>query len=454
MMNQLGRVLTVVLLCCWCSAVAAVQRIDSVRMSQSPDSTRIVFDLQKPIEHTVTKLGNPDRILMILSDVDLQFDVEGLDVTRTPIKGIRTGKHEGGYTHVVFDLDRAQRLKTTMIPPAADAGWRLVVDLYDDLDIDTPAETAAQTNTSSSPLGQTIASGRPMVIALDAGHGGQDPGAIGPSGTREKDVVLQIAKRIASNINKEPGMRAVLVRDGDYYVPLAERRGIASEKHGADVFLSIHADAFTDSRAHGASIFALSLHGSTSAKASFLARIANDSDRVAGVYSEERNNGSLLNVIADMTTSGSLIQSMTAGKMILEELSHTTKLHGDRLKVEQAGFAVLKEPSMMSLLLETGFISNRQEEKNLRSSAHQEKMAQAVVRGLHRYFEMHPQPGTYYAMLRSRGGVGVATHKINSGETLSSIARRYQVTENSLRQHNNIRGDKIRAGQVLKIPPG
>lgn len=452
MMNQLGRLLTIVLLCFFCSAVAAVQRIDSVRMSHSPDATRLVFDLQKRLEYKVIKLENPIRIVVDMASTDLQFDFAGLNLTPTPINQIRTGKQSDNSARVVFELERAQRLRTMIMEPSGEGGWRLVVDLYDDLDPEAPVIVQAKKNLPKSPLGQTLPDGRPMVIALDPGHGGQDPGAIGPSGTREKDVVLEIAKRLAKHINQESGMRAVLIRTGDYYVPLVDRRRIASEKHGADVFLSIHADAFTDPRAHGASIFALSTHGSTSAKASYLARIANDSDRVAGVFSEERNNDSLLDVIADLTTTGALTQSMTAGGIILEELSHVTKLHGNRLKVEQAGFAVLKEPKMMSLLLETGFISNRQEEKKLRSSAHQEKMAQAVVRGLNRYFEMHPQPETYYAMLRRRGGSSASTHRISSGETLSSIARRYQVTENALRQHNNISGDKIRTGQTLKIP--
>ena len=449
MIKQAVQVL-VWLLCCWCSAVVATQRIDSVRMSHSPDATRLVFDLQQPVQHSVIKLANPDRVVVDMTAVALDFDFSALDFAATPITGIRTGKGENS-VRVVLDLKKAQRPRTMMLAPNESGGWRLVVDLFNDLDPEEPTNRAA---TPAVPLPQTPASGRKMVVALDPGHGGQDPGAIGPSGTREKDVVLQIARRLADHINREPGMRAVLVRTGDYYVPLAERRRIASEKHGADVFLSIHADAFTDSRAHGASVFALSHRGSTSARASYLARIANDSDRVAGVYQEERENSSLLNVIADMTTSGALIQSMVLGRMILEEMGQVTKLHGDRTRVEQAGFAVLKEPSMMSLLVETGFISNRNEEKNLRSSAHQEKMSKAIVRGLNRYFEMHPQPETWYAMMRQRGGVRPSTHQIASGETLSSIARRYSVSEAELRRHNNLRGDTIRAGQVLKIPPG
>jgi N-acetylmuramoyl-L-alanine amidase len=451
MMNWLLRML-IVLACCAGSVATATQQINSVRMSKSPDATRIVFDLQGPLQHTVNKLGNPDRIVVDLNGAVLNFDFSKLDLSNSPIREIRTGQHAADKVRVVLDLTSAQRPKSSMLAPGEGSGWRLVIDLLADLD---PDDLPGVVSTAPRPpLGETRATARPMVIALDPGHGGQDPGAIGPSGTREKDIVLQISKRLADHINRQPGMRAVLVRTGDYYVPLADRRRIAADRFNADVFLSIHADAFTDARAHGASVFALSHRGSTSARAGYLARIANDSDKVAGVYREERDNNTLLNVIADMTTSGSLTQSMVLGRMILEEMGQVVKLHGDRRRVEQAGFSVLKEPSMVSLLVETGFISNREEEKNLRSSAHQEKMVKAIVGGLHKYFEMHPQPETYYALLRSRGGVRPATHQIASGETLSSIARRYDVTENSLREHNNLRGDRIRAGQVLRIPPG
>jgi N-acetylmuramoyl-L-alanine amidase len=462
MMNRVGRWL-LVMLCCVGSAVSASQRIESVRMNNAPDSTRIVFDLPAQLEHRVDKLANPDRIVLDVHGATLGFDLAQLDLSNTAIREIRTGQHEGRL-RVVLDMHKAKRPRTLMLAPDAPNGWRLVLDLFDDLDVDEPVSRPATTANAAparpaaaptpAPVAQTRPSGRQMVIALDPGHGGQDPGAIGPSGTREKDVVLQIARRLATLIDREPGMRAVLVRTGDYYVPLADRRRIAADRHRADVFISIHADAFTDARAHGASVFALSHRGATSARAEYLARVANDSDRVAGVFQEERSNNSLLTVLADMTTSGSLHHSMVLGRMILEELGQVTKLHGDRRQVEQAGFAVLREPGMVSLLLETGFISNRQEERNLRDGNHQERIARAVVKGLHSYFEMHPAPDTWYAERRRHSPVRPATHQIARGETLSSIARRYSITEAELRNHNNLRGDTIRAGQVLKIPPG
>lgn len=446
------RLLAVVI---WCGADVALasQSIDSIRMSRSEERTRVVFDLQGPAEHKIDKLSNPDRLVVDISAARLGFDINQLDFSNSPVKAVRTGQHGSDMLRVVFDLAQPIRASSQLLMPDPPSGWRLLVDLIPSGDVDTKAPPP---KTASVPSGikQTSASGRKMVVALDPGHGGQDPGAIGPSGTREKDIVLQIAQRIATLIDREPGMRAVLVRTGDYYVPLADRRSIAAERHRADVFLSIHADAFTDSRAHGASVFALSNRGATSARASYLARIANDSDRVAGVYQEERENSALLTVLADMTTSGSMTHSLILGRMILEEMGQVTKLHGNRRQVEQAGFAVLRESSMVSLLVETGFISNPQEERNLRSTAHQEKVARAVVAGLRAYFESHPQPETWYAQNRRNSPSRPATHKIARGETLSAIARRYAVSEAALRSHNDLRGDTIRAGQVLKIPPG
>jgi len=431
----------------------ASQNIDSVRMNRSEERTRVVFDLQGPAEHKIDKLSNPDRLVVDISAAQLGFDINQLDFSNTPVKAVRTGQHGSDLLRVVFDLAQPIRASSQLLMPDPPSGWRLLVDLIPAGDAGTgtpPAKAAAV----PSMIKQTPASGRKMVVALDPGHGGQDPGAIGPSGTREKDVVLQIARRIAALIDREPGMRAVLIRTGDYYVPLADRRGIAAERHRADVFLSIHADAFTDSRAHGASVFALSNRGATSARASYLAKMANDSDRVAGVYQEERENSALLSVLADMTTTGSMTHSLVLGRMILEEMGQVTKLHGDRRQVEQAGFAVLREPSMVSLLVETGFISNRQEERNLRDAGHQEKVARAVVGGLRSYFESHPQPETWYAQNRRNSPSRPSTHEISRGETLSAIARRYSVSEAALRSHNGLRGDTIRIGQVLKIPPG
>lgn len=291
-----------------------------------------------------------------------------------------------------------------------------------------------------------------MVVAIDAGHGGEDPGALGPTGLREKDVVLQIAKRLHDLLKKEPGITPVLVRDGDYYVPLAERRRIAAEDHDADLFLSIHADAFTDARAYGASVFRLSQNGASSATAQHLAKIENNSDRIAGIYEEEKDNSGLLGVLADLRMRGVLTHSAVLGKHLLSELGHITPLHGGRRTVEEANFAVLREPKMVSVLVETGFISNREEERKLRSAAHQDKLARALRNGIYQYFKDNPTPDTWFdAQRRENGGTRI-THKIQSGETLSYIAQQYSISEARLREVNQLSGDMIRVGQTLQIP--
>ncbi|AJD49566.1 N-acetylmuramoyl-L-alanine amidase domain-containing protein [Isoalcanivorax pacificus W11-5] len=435
--------LAVLLTLCAAPFAQASQVIESVRLHRAPDHTRIVFDLKEPVEHRVDRLGNPERLVIDLDDTQLDFNMNSLDLSGGPISGVRVGRHANDMTRVVLDLNSAVRPRTNLLKPIEPHGWRLVVDLFD---------SEPEPVRSMEQIVEQQAGPRSMIVAIDAGHGGEDPGAIGPSGVYEKTIVLQIAKRLERLLKDAPGIEPVMIRDGDYYVPLAERRRIAAEQHGADVFISLHADAFTDSRAHGASVFALSNHGATSARAGYLARMANDSDRVAGVYEEEKDNNGLLGVLADMTMSGSMAHSLFMGREMLDELGGITKLHGDRRTVEQANFAVLREPSMVSVLVETGFISNREEERKLRSAEHQEKVARAILNGVRRYFEHHPAPGSWFAEQRRRGGSSVASHRIQPGETLSAIARRYSVSEDALRSANSLNGDLIRVGQVLTIP--
>ncbi|MCH8544109.1 MAG: N-acetylmuramoyl-L-alanine amidase [Alcanivorax sp.] len=426
---------------CWFE-FASAQTIDSVRLHRAPDHTRIVFDLKGPLEHKVDRLSGPDRIVIDLSGAELGFDMNSLSLARSPINGIRVGKHEA-MTRVVLDMNDAVRPRTNLLKPIEPHGWRLVVDLFD---------SDPEPVRSMEKVVEQQAGPRPMIVALDPGHGGEDPGAIGPGGVQEKKVVLEIARRIYRLMDAEPGIQPVLVRDGDYYVPLAERRRIAAEQHGADVFISIHADAFTDPRANGASVFSLSNRGATSARAAYLARMANDSDRVAGVYEEEKDNSGLMGVLADMTLSGSMSHSLYLGKEMIEEMGSFTRLHGNRRQVEQANFAVLREPSMVSVLVETGFISNPEEARKLQTAEHQDKIARAVLNGVRRYFEHHPAPGSWFAEQRRNGGGTVASHRIQPGETLSAIARRYSVSESALREANSLRGDLIRVGQELRIP--
>lgn len=422
----------------------AVQQVDSVRLHRAPDHTRIVFDLDENVEHKVFVLTNPDRVVLDLTDVELSYDLQKLALKDTPIKGLRVGHHEANRVRVVFDLSESIKPRTNVLKPVEPHGWRLVLDLFDQEPKAIKPQPSTPTLSTKGP--------RRMVVAIDAGHGGEDPGALGPTGLREKDVVLQIAKRLHDLLKKEPGITPVLVRDGDYYVPLAERRRIAAEDHDADLFLSIHADAFTDARAYGASVFRLSQNGASSATAQHLAKIENNSDRIAGIYEEEKDNSGLLGVLADLRMRGVLTHSAVLGKHLLSELGHITPLHGGRRTVEEANFAVLREPKMVSVLVETGFISNREEERKLRSAAHQDKLARALRNGIYQYFKDNPTPDTWFdAQRRENGGTRI-THKIQSGETLSYIAQQYSISEARLREVNQLSGDMIRVGQTLQIP--
>ncbi|MDX1802689.1 MAG: N-acetylmuramoyl-L-alanine amidase [Alcanivorax sp.] len=435
--------LLAILTLCWSGLALAQVSITSVRLHRAPDYTRIVFDLPSPVEHQIDKLANPNRIVVDLMGADLNFDINSLDLSDSPIADIRVGKHSDK-TRVVFDMKAAVRPRTNLLKPIDPHGWRLVVDLFDKAKADEPVKSASQ------PTPQPQASGdRDMIVAVDAGHGGEDPGAHGLGGTLEKNVTLQIAKRLADKINAASGMKAFLVRKGDYYVPLAERRTIARGKYHADVFISIHADAFTDHSAHGASVFALSNRGATSAKARYLAKMANESDKVAGVYEDEKDDSNLLSVLADLQVTGSVSHSLYLGRQVLNQLDDVTRLHGGRHRVEQAGFAVLKEPKMVSILVETGFISNRAEEKKLRSAHHQDEIAGAVLKGVQAYFRTHPTPGSWFAAQRRARG---DQYRIQPGDTLSEIANEYSVSEQAIRTANDLQGDRIMVGQVLKIP--
>lgn len=421
----------------------AAQQVDSVRMHRAPDHTRIVFDLDENVEHKVFLLADPPRVVLDLTDVDLRYDVQQLAFKDTPIRGVRVGRHEANRLRLVFDLSTTVKPRTNVLKPVAPHGWRLVLDLFDEEMIAAAPKLVAPASKKGP---------RRMVVAIDAGHGGEDPGALGPTGLREKDVVLQIAKRLYALLKKEPGITPVLVRDADYYVPLAERRRIAAEDHDADLFLSIHADAFTDARAYGASVFRLSQNGASSATAQHLAKIENNSDRIAGIYEEEKDNSGLLGVLADLRMRGVLTHSAVLGKHLLNELGEITPLHGGRRTVEEANFAVLREPKMVSLLVETGFISNREEERKLRSAAHQEKLASALRNGIYQYFKDNPTPDTWFdAHRRENGGARVA-HRIQSGETLSYIAQHYSVSEARIREVNQLSNDIIKVGQTLQIP--
>lgn len=425
---------------------SAATQVKGVRVWKAPDHTRFVFDLNKAVSHHVFTLDDPHRVVIDLKKSSAKKIFGTLDLGNTAVTQVRAAKQDNGNLRIVLDASQALQPKSFVLAPNQQYGHRLVLDLYD-----KSHQTVKTEQSVYKPVATASSAGRryrDIVVAIDAGHGGEDPGASGRNGTKEKTVVLQIARELANQLKREKGIRPVLIRDGDYYLKLDKRRRLASEKHNADMFISIHADAFTDSSAKGASVYTLSRKGATSGMARYLAEKENKADLIGGVHLEE-DNEQVRKLIVDLAMEGVLEHSFYVGKSILGEMGSVARLHKNR--VEQAGFMVLKSPEMVSILVETGFISNPQEERLLRSRAHQKKMASAIVKGVRSYFNQYPIPGTYHAQKRQASGQ-YAKHKIRRGDTLSAIADNYQVSVNAIRRMNGMKNDAIQVGKVLLIP--
>lgn len=430
------------LFCLLASTVAfGAEKVESVRVWKAPDSIRLVFDVSGPVRHNIFTLSNPDRVVIDIKNTLRTRALFNVDLKNGPVKNLRSATRNQNDLRVVLDLSQKLKTKSFLLKPNNQYGHRLVVDL----------ESGNQAETTTPKPVKTLASlgnGRDIVVVIDPGHGGEDPGAIGGAGTKEKDVVLQIAKELQREINAMPGYKAELTRKGDYFLKLKTRRELARKKYRADLFVSIHADAFKNRKAKGASVFALSRRGATSTLARILAEKENQSDLVGGVSLEDKDDD-LARVLADLSMEGSMEHSLRAGKYVLREMDNVARLH--KKHVEQAGFVVLKSPDIPSLLVETGFISNPTEEKNLKSKWYQRKLAASIAKGITEYFSSYPPPGSYVA-LKQQGGERFTKHKIIRGETLSQIAAKYSVSTSSLRKANALKGDVIHVGQVLRIP--
>ncbi|PCJ36066.1 MAG: N-acetylmuramoyl-L-alanine amidase [Moraxellaceae bacterium] len=431
----------------------ADEKVSNVRVWQAPDSTRVVFDLSGPVVHSIFTLTKPSRVVIDLKNTLRTKALFNIDLKDSAILKVRSAMQNKKDLRIVLDLKSALRPKSFLLKPNAQYGHRLVLDLEGSVasTVSTKASRSTAVNTAT-PIRKPktkVAGGRDIVVAIDAGHGGEDPGATGQKGTREKHVVLKIAKELKAALNKYKGIRAELTRKGDYFLKLKTRREIARKKLKADIFISIHADAFKNGKASGASVFALSRSGATSTLARVLAEQENKSDVIGGVNLEDKDEV-LASVLADLAMEGSMDHSLTVGKYVLSEMGRVTKLHKKR--IEQAGFAVLKSPDMPSILIETGFISNATEEKNLNSLRHRKKLTQAMAKGVLKYFEQHPPPGSKIA-LRKAKAAQFAHHTIRRGETLSKIANRYRVSLASLRQANSMsQKDILKIGRTLLIP--
>ena len=410
--------------------------VNAVRLWRAPDHTRLVLDLSEAAEFSTLSLENPERFVIDLSQSRLTASLTALPLEGTPLSGVRSGIRQGADLRLVFDLSASVRTSVFLLPPNDTTGHRVVVDLFDKTPTEEPEPVLSV---------ESLESRRDIVIAIDPGHGGEDPGALGPGGLREKTVVLQIARRLENQLAKIPGFKPMLVRTGDYYVSLKNRRDKARALE-ADLFVSIHADAFREKSARGASVYALSMRGATSTTAQYLADTENAADLVGGVELAEMDP-MLAGVLADLSMTGTLDASLNLGALILEQIDGVARLHKKR--VEQAGFAVLKSPDVPSLLIETGFISNPGEAERLATPAYQDKMARAIRRGIQSWFARQPPPGTLLAWQREQGGREVT---IAAGDTLSEIAERYGVTVASIKTNNGLSRDVIYVGQTLVIP--
>lgn len=412
--------------------ILAAAEVRGLRMWPAPDNTRLVFDLSAPAEHSLFTLRNPNRIVIDLKNTKVSGALPSATYNESRIKGLRYAKRGDNGMRVVLDLNNAVKPKSFVLKPHGSYGHRLVVDLFD-------AEKSKNVTIAKKYVYKPKKHARDLIIAIDAGHGGEDPGAIGQRGTREKDVVLKIAKELEKLIKRERGMKPLMVRTGDYYIGLKQRVKKAQIAQ-ADLFISIHADAFKNGKARGTSVFILSERGASSDLASYLADSENSADLNGGVSS---TNDSLLNlVLADMVKNSTLEDSHQIASKVLSGLKGVNRLH--KKTVEQAGFRVLKA-GRPAILVETAFISNRSEERKLRTKKHQRALAKAIFKGTRAYFRSNPIPGTLLAV-RDR------KHRITRGETLSGIAKQYQISMATIRVANNLRNDNLRTGKMLTIP--
>jgi N-acetylmuramoyl-L-alanine amidase len=394
------------------SVSARAADVRDVRLWAGPDNTRVVLDLTGSARHSMRALHHPDRIVLDLPGVGVR---PGAHAGATgAVRGLRFTHRAGGGLRIVIDLTHAVRADSFLTAPNDRYGYRLVVDLAGGSP-GLPRTATVRPNTAtvrpntarpSSPPPAVAAAvavkpehapaaARDLIVAIDAGHGGDDPGAIGKNGTREKDIVLAIARELYNRVNGEAGMRAVLTRDGDYFIPLRERMQRARARQ-ADLFVSIHADSVVDRHVDGSSVYILSQRGASDEAARWLAERENASDLIGGVSLDDKDDV-LASVLLDLSQSAALSASETAAESVLHELTQVGEVR--KPQVQQARFMVLKSPDIPSMLVETAYISNPEEERRLREHAHQAKLAEAIHQGIHDYFYANPPPGTHVAQL-------------------------------------------------------
>lgn len=466
------------------SSTVFAANIDGVRLWRAPDHTRVVLDLSASVDYKIFALDNPHRLVVDVSDTTMRASVSQLDTKQTPIRRLRAAARNQHDLRLVFDLHKAVKPRSFLLKPNKDKPHRLVLDLYStkkntEKTVQHFTQETEKATASSGNATKRIP--RDIIIVVDAGHGGEDPGAIGPKKLKEKVVVLDIAKKLAALINSKKGYKAVLTRDGDYFIPLRKRRDKARELR-ADLFISIHADAFTVPQANGASVFALSQRGATSETARFLAKQENEADLIGGVgdVSLEDKDEVLRGVLVDLSMTATVGSSLEVGKSVLGKMGGIARLH--KKQVEQAGFLVLKSPDVPSILIETGFISNPKEAKLLATSSYRKKMATVIFDGMQKYFSRKPPAGSYVAWKKAGGkesdlwiasspagndakqkntavsaisnsasGSNNIVHTVRSGDSLSTVAEKYRVSMRKIKSLNGLKSNTIKIGQKLII---
>jgi N-acetylmuramoyl-L-alanine amidase len=405
------------------SGWAQALQLSATRLWPSPDYTRITLEAAQEVTHKYFSLANPDRLVIDLEGVEPGAAIDALTSQVAPddpyIAAIRAGVNRPGVMRLVIDLKTPVKPSIFQLQPLGQYGHRLVVDLYP-VQANPVQPNPVQANLPQSnpvpatqavvtpPVANPVASPQPALIeapkpsrppkvaepqyarlitvAIDAGHGGEDPGAGGANGSHEKDITLALAKKLKLKIDAQENMRGVLIRDGDYFVPLGQRV-IKARALKADLFVSIHADAFIKPDARGSSVFALSENGATSAAARWLAKKENEADLIGGINIDVKDPF-LKRTLIDLSQTATINDSLKLGHAVLKQIGGVNTLH--KGQVEQAGFAVLKAPDIPSILVETAFISNPEEEKRLNDPEYQDRLIDAIVGGVRNYFDKHP----------------------------------------------------------------
>ncbi len=412
---------------------SSLNSIDGIRVWPAPENTRLVFDLKSKPTYKYFSLSKPNRLVIDFSHTKNTVALKKLASHDPRIKLFRTSNAKSkSSTRLVLELTKSYQLTVFPLAPAGQYGDRLVVDLYD------KSHAVKVVSKPKVSLGD-------IIIGIDAGHGGEDPGSIGAKGTYEKRVTLAIAKKLQTLINKEKGMKAVMIRSGDYYVDLNRRTSLARKKH-VDFLVSIHADAFHTSGPSGASVWVVTKKRAESELARWLLKREKKSELLGGGGGVIKNTSDshLALALADMSKEHSLGVSFGVANKVISQLKKVTHMH--KRTPQNGNFAVLKSSDIPSILVETGFISNHKEEKNLTWSKHQQSLASAIHVGIRNHFMEHPLTGSYFA------AVGYKSHKVRSGESLSVLAQRYNISMTTLKSVNNLKSNALRIGQTLKIP--